>query len=119
MPRLALVIFCATLAISSFAADNEAPAGFTSLFNGKDLAGWKIPEGDNGHWKVLDGVIDYDAGSEAKGDKALWSEREYGDFVLRLDWRLKEAPFINKNIPYILPDGTHARDIHGKELKLP
>ena len=89
-----------------------------SLFNGKDLTGWKIPEGDGGHWKVSDGVIDYDAGSEAQGDKALWSEVEYRDFVLQIDWRLKEAPFINKNIPYILPDGTHAKDIDGKELKL-
>ena len=35
-----------------------------------------------------------------------------------MDWRLKEAPFINKNVPYILPDGTHARDVHGKELRL-
>ena len=77
-----------------------------------------MPDGDNGHWKVVDGVIDYDAGSEAKGDKSLWSDREYGDFVLQLDWRLKEAPFINKNVPYILPDGTHAKDIHGKELRL-
>ena len=98
------------------AAESE---GFVSLFNGKDLTGWKVPEGDGGHWKVVDGVIDYDAGSEAKGDKALWSEREYGDFVLQIDWRLKEAPFINKNIPYILPDGTHAKDIHGKELRTP
>ena len=40
---------------------------FVSLFNGKDLAGWKIPAGDNGHWKVADGVIDYDAASEATG----------------------------------------------------
>ena len=52
------------------------------------------------------------------GDKSLWSDREYVDFVLQLDWRLKEAPFINKNIPYILPDGTHAKDISGKELRL-
>ena len=100
-------------------ADNVPPAGFVSLFNGKDLAGWKIPEGDGGHWKVAQGVIDYDASSEAKGDKALWSDLEYRDFVLQIDWRLKEAPFINKSIPYILPDGTHAKDIHGKELKLP
>jgi type 1 glutamine amidotransferase len=112
-------LLVASLAVAWASAGGAEFNGFTSLFNGKDLAGWKIPEGDNGHWKVIDGVIDYDAGSEAKGDKALWSEREYGDFVLKLDWRLKEAPFINKNIPYILPDGTHAKDIHGKELKLP
>ena len=43
--------------------------GFKPLFNGKDLSGWKVPEGDGGHWKVVDGVIDYDAQSEAKRDK--------------------------------------------------
>src|SRR3954447_13501850 len=91
------------------AADTEPPPGFVALFNGKDLAGWKVPEGDGGHWKVVDGMIDYDALSESKGDKSLWTEDEYGDFVMQVDWRLKEAPFVNKSIPYILPDGTHAR----------
>lgn len=99
------------------AADNEPPAGFVSLFNGKDLANWKVPDGDNGHWKVIDGVIDYDAQSESATDKNLWSEREYTDFVLRVDWRIKETPYVNPNVPYILPDGTHARDVKGKELK--
>jgi hypothetical protein len=106
------------LGLQAGANDNTAPDGFVSLFNGKDLHGWKVPAGDNGHWKVVDGVIDYDAQSEAAGDKSLWSEQEYGDFVLHVDWRLKEAPFLNKNVPYILPDGTHARDVHGKELRL-
>lgn len=99
--------------------DNTPPPGFVALFNGSDLAGWKIPDGDNGHWKVIHGLIDYDAESESKGEKSLWTEKEYGDFVLQVDWRIKEAPFINKNIPYILPDGTHAKDIHGKKLRLP
>jgi type 1 glutamine amidotransferase len=102
----------------AWANDNTAPAGFVSLFNGKDLHGWTVPAGDNGHWKVVDGAIDYDAQSEAAGDKSLWSDREYGDFILQVDWRLKEATYLNKNVPYILPDGTHARDIHGKELRL-
>jgi len=105
--------------VTARAADDEPPPGFVSLFNGRDLSGWKVPEGDGGHWKVVDGAIDYDAESEAKGNsKDLWSEREYVDFVLLVDWRLKEAPFVNRRIPYILPDGTHARDIHGKELQL-
>jgi len=100
------------------AADNTAPAGFTALFNGRDLTGWKAPDGDNGHWKVLAGAIDYDAESEAKGDKTLWGEKEYRDFVLRIDWRIKATPYINPGVPYILPDGTHARDVAGKEHKL-
>ncbi len=101
------------------AADNEPPEGFVALFNGKDLTGWKVPSGDGGHWKVVDGAIDYDAQSEAPGDKNLWSEREFGDFVLHVDWRIKETPYVNPNVFYILPDGTHARDIHGKEHRFP
>jgi hypothetical protein len=99
-------------------AESQPPPGFVTLFNGRDFSGWTVPVGDNGHWKVLDGVIDYDAQSEAKADKSLWTEREFGDFVLQVDWRIKEAPYVNPNVYYILPDGTHARDIHGKELKL-
>jgi hypothetical protein len=100
------------------AVGSDPPPGFTALFNGKDFSGWKVPEGDGGHWKVLDGVIDYDAESEAPGDKTLWTERAYSDFVLHVDWRLKETPYVNPNVPYILPDGTHARDIHGKEMRM-
>jgi hypothetical protein len=103
---------------AALAADNEPPAGFTALFNGTDFTGWKVPEGDNGHWKVTGGVIDYDAASEASGDKSLWTEREFANFVLRVDWRIKDTPYTNPNVPYILPDGTHARDVHGKEMKM-
>lgn len=106
------------LHLSVFAADNQPPAGFTSLFNGKDLTGWKVPEGDNGHWKVVNGAIDYDAESESKGDKSLWSDKVLTDYVLMVDWRIKETPYTNPGVPYILPDGTHAKDIHGKEMKL-
>ena len=118
--RIALVAVLILATGTASRADGPVDSdGFTSLFNGKDLTGWTVPEGDGGHWKVADGVIDYDALSEAKGDKNLWSDREYGDFILKIDWRLKDAPFINKGIPYILPDGTHARDIQGHEIKLP
>jgi hypothetical protein len=100
------------------AADNQPPPGFVALFNGRDLTGWKVPVGDGGHWKVVDGAIDYDAESQAKDDKALWAERELGDFVLQVDWRIKETPYVNPGVAYILPDGSHARDIHGKEIQL-
>ena len=108
----------ALLALSVVAASPLADDGFVRLFNGKDLTGWKLPEGDNGHWKVIDGVIDYDARSESKGSKNLVSEKEYENFVLTLDWRITATPWVNQNIPYILPDGTHARGVDGMELKL-
>ncbi len=115
---MSFALLAIALSPLSRAADNQPPAGFVSLFNGRDLSGWKVPEGDNGHWKVVDGVIDYDAGSESKSDKNLSTEREYGDFVLHVDWRIKETPYVNPNVPYILPDGTHARDVKGKEMKM-
>jgi len=91
---------------------------FISLFNGKNLSGWVIPEGDNDHWKVIDGVIDYDAESEAENDKNLWTEKEYSDFILRVDWRIKETPFINHNVPIIRPDGTYQRNADGEIIRM-
>ena len=91
--------------------------GFTSLFNGRDLAGWKIPAGDNGHWRVVDGVIDYDAESDAK-EKDLWSERSYRDFTLRVDWRIKSTPYTNPNVPIIRFDGMHKKDAAGREIRI-
>src|SRR5205807_9592863 len=93
------------------AGDDKAPSGFTPLFNGKDFTGWKVPTGDNGHWKILPGgIIDYDAKSEAKKDKNLWTEKSYRDFVLLIDWKLKtDKGYMNK-VPIILPDGSHKKD---------
>lgn len=91
---------------------------WVSLFNGEDLSGWMIPEGDGGHWNVVDGVIDYDAMSEAEGDKALWSENEYEDFILKVDWRIKETPYTNPNVPIVLPDGSHKLDENGNVIRM-
>jgi hypothetical protein len=94
----------------------KIPKGFVPLFNGKDLDNWKIPEGDNGHWKVLDGVIDYDAGSESKGDRSLWTKKEYKDFILYVG--IKATPWKNTHVPLILPSGLHKLDEKGKEINM-
>ncbi|HUG52159.1 MAG TPA: DUF1080 domain-containing protein [Vicinamibacteria bacterium] len=112
--KLASVVLMAAAATPLGAQD--APAGFVSLFNGRDLSGWRVPAGDNGHWRVVDGAIDYDAESEAPGDKSLWTEKEYGDFVLRLDWRITATPYVNPNVHIVKPDGTSKRDASGKPI---
>ncbi len=124
--RVALAVPALALLLLPGAAPESKPnvedEGFIALFDGGDLSEWMIPEGDNGHWKVVDQggqkVIDYDARSEAPGNKNLISRREFGDFVLKFDWRIKETPYMNPNIPYVLSDGIHARGTDGKELKL-
>ena len=98
-------------------SQGEAEDGFTSLFNGKDLSGWKIPEGDNGHWKVVDGVIDYDSATEAKGDRNLWTEKAYGDFILKIDWRIKRTSGLY-DVPIVLQDGSTLTDANGKRITI-
>ncbi|MCF7786980.1 MAG: DUF1080 domain-containing protein [Prosthecobacter sp.] len=110
-------LFCSLLALSmsTFAAED----GFTPLFNGQDFTNWIVPAGDNGHWKVIDAVIDYDACSEAANKaKDLWTAKEYGDFTLKIDWRLKQTTGLY-DMPIVLPDGTHKLDAEGKEIKIP
>ena len=93
--------------------------GFRSLYNGLDLRGWKQVPGNVNHWKAADWILDYDGKSEAeREDKNLWTEEEFGDFILIVDWRLPDEPRID-NVPVILPDGTEAVDSDGKELTVP
>lgn len=109
-----LFIFLISSSFTCMENDDE----WEEIFNGRDFSGWLVPEGDNGHWKIVDGVIDYDALSEATEGKDLWTEKEYGDFVLRVEWRIKETPFVNPNIPIVKPDGTHKLDAEGKEIRI-
>ncbi len=113
MFALRLLAFCAACSlVAVFAADNTPPEGFTALFNGKDLSGWTIPEGDNGHWKITEGVIDYDGKSEAK-EKHLWTEKEFADATIQLDWRWSGKPYKIKH-PLIQPDGSYKKDEKGE-----
>jgi hypothetical protein len=113
----AIILFAVTG--NSIAQDHNIyeESGFTKLFNGKDLTGWKTPKGDNGHWSVIDGVIDYDARSEAKDDKNLWSEGEYEDFMLHVEWRFKGYGDHLFPLPTILADGTYVKDESGKTIQ--
>jgi hypothetical protein len=119
--KKSLLFVAATLLICMLpfhAKPSGPPEGFVSLFNGKDFSNWIVPEGDNGHWKILNGVIDYDAESEATGDKSLWTEKKYKDFILYVDFRIKTTVYKNPNVPIILPSGLHKLDENGKEITM-
>lgn len=61
--------------------------GFVPLFDGKSLAGW---EGDTELWKVEDGMIVGDSPG-IKQNEFLATEKGYGDFELRLEFRLRKG----------------------------
>ena len=63
----------------------QPPRGFESLFNGKDLTGWKST-GNMKVWGAENGVM-YVAGS---GGGWLLTEKEFGDFELRLEYKMSK-----------------------------
>lgn len=81
--RILPCLLAATLFVSpAFAADET---GFVPIFNGKDLAGWVQPGGKGEGYGVKDGVIFCGKGGGGK----LLTEKQYGDFVLRFDFKLE------------------------------
>lgn len=59
-------------------------AGFTSLFDGKNLNGWKLVGGHGPGYVVQDGKIV----CPADGGGNLFTEKEYGNFAFRFEFRL-------------------------------
>ncbi len=77
--------FCGTSIARS--ADQEPPKGFEPLFNGKDLTGWKVNKsGKMNVWGADDGILYVDG----RGGGWLMTEKEYGDFELRLEFKVPE-----------------------------
>ena len=94
------------------------PNSYVSLFDGRTLDGWTVRQADNHDWSVVAGVIDCDPHGPGKGDQNLWTKKEYGDFELLVDWRIKESPYVNRNARIILPDGSYKKDDSGKEIAI-
>jgi hypothetical protein len=112
--RTSLAFLFALLLVSTptFAEDaplNELTAeekddGFRILFDGKTTDGWRgyqmkeMPPG----WKVIDGILTRVAGGEggkgAGGGDDIVTTDEFGDFELRLEWRVGKG--VNSGILY-------------------
>ena len=114
---VAIVLLACSCFVEDVWAQAEKEDGYTSLFNGENLDQWVIPAGDGGHWKVLDGVIDYDSCSEAKGNKNLQTRDEFGDFILKIDWRIKQTSGLY-DVPVVLSDGSYLKDATGRKITI-
>jgi hypothetical protein len=92
--------------------------GFHSLYNGLDLRGWRQVDGNEGHWRPENFRLAYDGLSSAEGeDKHLWTEKEYQNFILMVDWRQPRKP-VPENVPVILPSGNQAKDADGEVVTI-
>lgn len=86
MTKRTITPLCACVAglfVFSTLSAGEPPAGFTALFNGKDLAGWKAKPGG---WVVEDGGVL----ARRKGGGYIWTKKSYGDFVLELEVKMSK-----------------------------
>lgn len=81
---MTLLTSVALLSTAAGAEDNQPPTGFTALFNGRDMTGWKADS--EGHWKADNGVMVYDGKA-----KNLVSEKTFGDFILLIDWKIEKG----------------------------
>jgi hypothetical protein len=88
MPTL---LFAALLTPAALYSDDkkdekksDVPEGFTPLFNGKDLTGWKVHGGKMEVWGAEKGLLFV----QGSGGGWLMTEKEYGDFELRLEFKV-------------------------------
>jgi hypothetical protein len=96
--RYALAL--ATLWAAGLALAAEDKDGFVPMFNGKNLSGWEArgyKSAEKDHWTVKDGVL-----SAKTGSGWLGTTKTYGDFVLRLEWRVPQNG--NSGIYIRVPD---------------
>ncbi len=85
-PAKSLLVSLALLAAASaFAAEPK----FVPLFNGKDLTHFKA-EGAEKFWRVEQGVL-IGENDAAQTGHYLWTQKEYGDFILEFDVRWKST----------------------------
>jgi uncharacterized protein (TIGR03067 family) len=100
------LLIATALGAMLFAQTNLAPAadaGFASIFNGKDLAGW---DGNPKFWSVKDGAIVGQTTTEnpTKGNTFLiWKDGTPADFELRFSYKItpnNDKGFANSGVQY-------------------
>ena len=82
-----LLATAAAAALVSANATAKPEAGFTSLFDGQTLNGWTLVGKHGDGYGVTNGVIYCALG----GGGNLFTEKEYSDFVLRLEFKLEDG----------------------------
>ncbi|MCU0961275.1 MAG: DUF1080 domain-containing protein [Pirellulaceae bacterium] len=89
----------------------EAAEGFRPIFNGTSLDGWVGLKGDTSSYYVRDGMLI----CKADGHVHMFTEKEYGNFVLRLQIKLDPGGNNGIGIRAQVSDAPH---IYGMEIQV-
>lgn len=79
-----LLVVASLFIFMNFTKDENEPK-LKKIFNGKNLDGWVVPEG-NIWWKAEKGILSAQSGPEKKGS-ILWTNKEYKDFIIQTDFK--------------------------------
>ena len=116
MKKIEAILAAAVLFGAVIVAQAQPQSGSVSLFNGKNLTGWK----NNGaeKWIVDQGAILCESAANKYG--YLTTEKTYRDFNLRLKFKGEAAGnsgvFFHSRITGINPD--HGPDIEGMQVEV-
>ena len=110
--QFALICLAASIGFAEPAANDS---GFTAVFNGKDLDGWKAQA--HAFWTVENGEIVGKQDPAEKTDSWLFSEKEWSDFTLEVEFKVPEK--CNSGIAIRMPkEATGDPDMHGYEVQI-
>ncbi len=110
MKKIFTILFLATLTLTAGAQE------WQSLFNGKNLSGWKQING-KAHYTVKDGVI---IGKPVFGspNSFLCTKKNYGDFIFEFDFKVPDG--VNSGVQFrseSLKSYNNGR-VHGYQFEL-
>ena len=111
-----LLSFASDHGRSSQLTTNNSHDGWKSLFNGKDLTGWRTYKNkEQDSWEVVDGQLHCKKEGATKHSDILTLD-EYGDFELELDWKIEKAS--NSGVIYRCNEKHDAPYESGPEYQL-
>ncbi len=100
---------------STSAADVED--GFVSLFNGRDMSGW-VKRGGSAEYHVEDGAIVGKCAPNTPGNTFLCSEQEFGNFVLKLQYKFIESGNSGVQFRSAARDEGKAQRVYGYQYEI-
>lgn len=88
-------LWLAALILGAACAHAQEP-DLQPIFNGRDLSGWEVPEG-NVWWSVKDGICTGQSDAKKTGS-ILWTRKTHKDFVMEFDFRMGTEGVIDSGV---------------------
>ncbi len=96
-------LLSAILLVLASACTSFGASDWTTLFSGKNLKGWVVPEGNkkSGWYKAVNKELRIQSGPEQKGS-ILWTKKSFKDFEIELEFQFGEG---------VVDTGVHLRNM--------